>query len=560
MNKINIQSKQTFFIGLLFFCFVIRTALVIAAPMQENRGRVSIPSIAPHGIFHVNVNEFGSRTSGIQEAINRANANGGGIVQLNCGTTYNLTTSKGGWISLANMTKITVRGCGPESTVVQAVGDFSALDFNAITIDGTAKFIILEDFTLNIDNTCATGDCNPSNGWDNAIIIGGTVNHIEIHRLNVKMIAVEQIAPVTNKAKVRGIHMDCTQNVPDKPLCSDISIKDNLLEASDRNLEVFSANNVDIINNHIQNPSAAGKAAAGMQFLKYVGTGIRVIGNHFDLATPAASLPLHNHIGINLRSSLNTFLSAVSTQVIGNTFYNLPDDLGSIGIRIIGYDLALINGNYFKCADTANCNAIGIKLENDNLCTDCNQGNVITANVFEGFHDNTSSGGPIYFADDKDKDNRGNIIKNNIFDLASTTRNGFEKGDQGSLKHNYIDGNISLNRVAGASWMSGKVGGIDAQTLAAAATTIALSVNGDIVTLTGEPGANSVATISGGAVNRVITINCVDALVTIKDTDAHTDNTVDLAGTATNFVCAADAQLILKFDGTSWREQGRSLN
>ena len=52
----------------------------------------------------------------------------------------------------------------------------------------------------------------------------------------------------------------------------------------------------------------------------------------------------------------------------------------------------------------------------------------------------------------------------------------------------------------------------------------------------------------------------MDALVTITDTDAHTANTVDLAGTATNFTSADDKVLQLVFDGVSFYQISVSAN
>ncbi|KKK79036.1 hypothetical protein LCGC14_2837580, partial [marine sediment metagenome] len=52
----------------------------------------------------------------------------------------------------------------------------------------------------------------------------------------------------------------------------------------------------------------------------------------------------------------------------------------------------------------------------------------------------------------------------------------------------------------------------------------------------------------------------VDALVTITDTDAHTANTVDLAGTATDLTSADDTTLQIVYDSVSWYEVSRSVN
>jgi len=95
-------------------------------------------------------------------------------------------------------------------------------------------------------------------------------------------------------------------------------------------------------------------------------------------------------------------------------------------------------------------------------------------------------------------------------------------------------------------------------TLAAAATTIA--VTSAFVIVTGDGGGNTIGTITGGVTGIPYVFLFVDGNVTITDTDAHSANTVDLAGTATNFTSADDTTLTLIYDGTSWYELSRSVN
>jgi len=94
-------------------------------------------------------------------------------------------------------------------------------------------------------------------------------------------------------------------------------------------------------------------------------------------------------------------------------------------------------------------------------------------------------------------------------------------------------------------------------TLGASATTFAVTKN--VTTVTGDAGANTVATITGAVVG-IYTFIFVDALVTITDDDTHAANSVDLAGTATNFTSADDKTLTLVFDGTSWYQLSTSAN
>jgi len=96
---------------------------------------------------------------------------------------------------------------------------------------------------------------------------------------------------------------------------------------------------------------------------------------------------------------------------------------------------------------------------------------------------------------------------------------------------------------------------LTASTLGVAATAIA--VTGETMVITGDGGANTVATITGGSTGQKLILLFVDANVTITDTDAHTANTVDLSAA---FTSADDTTLTLMFDGTSWYELSRSVN
>jgi len=97
-----------------------------------------------------------------------------------------------------------------------------------------------------------------------------------------------------------------------------------------------------------------------------------------------------------------------------------------------------------------------------------------------------------------------------------------------------------------------------AHTLAAAATTFVCTSN--VMTITGDGGTNTVATITGAKSGTLLTLIFVDGNITLTDTDAHTANTVDLAGTATDLTSADDKTLQIVFNGTSWYEVSRSVN
>ena len=93
------------------------------------------------------------------------------------------------------------------------------------------------------------------------------------------------------------------------------------------------------------------------------------------------------------------------------------------------------------------------------------------------------------------------------------------------------------------------------KTLAASATTF--EVTSDFMVITGDSGANTIGTITGGIEGQELRLLFVDNKVTITDTDAHTADTIDLSA---SFTSADDTVLKLLYDGTSWYEVSRSVN
>ena len=85
-------------------------------------------------------------------------------------------------------------------------------------------------------------------------------------------------------------------------------------------------------------------------------------------------------------------------------------------------------------------------------------------------------------------------------------------------------------------------------------------VESNVMTMTGDGGGNTIGTITGAKSGMLLTLIFVDGNVTITDTDAHTANTIDLAGTATDITSADDKTLQIVYDGTSWYETSRSVN
>lgn len=92
-------------------------------------------------------------------------------------------------------------------------------------------------------------------------------------------------------------------------------------------------------------------------------------------------------------------------------------------------------------------------------------------------------------------------------------------------------------------------------TLAAAVTTFA--INGSYMEITGDGGANTIATITAGVKGMLLTLKFVDALVTITDTAASTVDTMNLSAA---FTSTADDTMQLIHDGNKWFEVSRSVN
>lgn len=80
---------------------------------------------------------------------------------------------------------------------------------------------------------------------------------------------------------------------------------------------------------------------------------------------------------------------------------------------------------------------------------------------------------------------------------------------------------------------------------------------GEVMQITGNAGANVVATITGGVTGQLLMLIFVDGFVTVTDDNTHVANTTDLSGA---FVSADDTTLRLLFDGISWYEISRSVN
>ena len=110
--------------------------------------------------------------------------------------------------------------------------------------------------------------------------------------------------------------------------------------------------------------------------------------------------------------------------------------------------------------------------------------------------------------------------------------------------------------IDGDLYVEGRTGNtLQITTLGSGVTTLAVTQN--IVTLTGDAGSNTIATITGGVDGQLLTLIFVDGFVTITDDDAHGADSIDLSAA---FTSADDTVLQLVYDGTSWYEVSRSVN
>jgi len=106
-----------------------------------------------------------------------------------------------------------------------------------------------------------------------------------------------------------------------------------------------------------------------------------------------------------------------------------------------------------------------------------------------------------------------------------------------------------------ATWNVPQGNGNTAVALGAAAVTFSAATN--FVTVTGDAGTNTIATITSGTIGGTLVLLFTDALVTVTDNDTHSADSVDLNAA---FTSVDDTTLTLLYDGTSWYELSRSVN
>ena len=142
----------------------------------------------------------------------------------------------------------------------------------------------------------------------------------------------------------------------------------------------------------------------------------------------------------------------------------------------------------------------------------------------------------------------GQAVSDNI---RATAANAFQFGQGTNAVTNSLQVGAGFSARA-----TGQFGGANVpETLGVAATSFSSKSN--LMTITGDGGGNTVATISGGFSGQELTLIFVDVLVTITDDPSGAANTVNLSAA---FTSAAGKVLKLVFNGTSWYEVSRSTN
>jgi hypothetical protein len=111
-----------------------------------------------------------------------------------------------------------------------------------------------------------------------------------------------------------------------------------------------------------------------------------------------------------------------------------------------------------------------------------------------------------------------------------------------------------------AAVLSGKLSSTGTSPTALVTGNTTFAVTSNLATITGT-NAVTIATITGGVSGMELHLLFVDGNVTITDTDGTgTTDSVNLAGTSTNFTSGAQKTLTIIHNGTKWYEIARSTN
>ena len=300
--------------------------------------------------------------------------------------------------------------------------------------------------------------------------------------------------------------------------------------------------------------------------VKGSGVGTVVIGQVFGITQLGA-------IGVHGSLSQTAYTLAKNNNTT-DVLLNVPTAAGELIFREAGVDRAVFSQTSFS---TKTKMKLGISGGADPLSqletrSTVNGTNTWSASFFDDNPFATGVGGGIYFLGRINATTgesgfaaiRGlkanNISNDPLGELA------FYTGTNGNTEAVRIDelGNVGIGlsdptqklEVNGNVKISGQLSTDETEiTLGVAAITFVTSSN--VMTITGDGGGNTIATITGAISGQSLIMIFVDNKVTITDDNGHGANTIDLSAA---FTSVDDTVLHLIYNGTSWYEVSRSIN
>lgn len=277
---------------------------------------------------------------------------------------------------------------------------------------------------------------------------------------------------------------------------------------------------------------------------------VDVVNNRVGIGIIAPTAKLHV-VGINAAGTSSSFLA---TDNVNTHIWDIRND-GNINMGPNGFNGAASDNNIHL--NGANC---GIRLGDK----------VGGGETFSVWINSTT----INWGTTSDNDlqiflgnvTRGKFKRNGDFGIGTGT------GDVDARMHIVGENNIALDTALlvesldqtdlfsienNGSVIVGKTFATAPKTQTLGVAVINIVIESNIIILTGDGGANTIATMTSGVAGQIVTLLFTDALITITDDNSHTANTIDLSAA---FTSADDTILQLMFDGTSWYETSRSVN
>lgn len=156
------------------------------------------------------------------------------------------------------------------------------------------------------------------------------------------------------------------------------------------------------------------------------------------------------------------------------------------------------------------------------------------------------------------------ITDNLIFFTSGVTNNPLELTGSGNALLVQSSGNVGIGTATPSEKLDVNGNAIIDSTLSTTRRTTTLGIAAttfpvfsNVMTITGDGGANTITTITGANSGQYLILIFVDGLVTLTDDNGHGANTLDLSAA---FTSADDTIIHLIYDGISWYEISRSTN